>query len=139
VPPKKRTQQRSSQRPPQKRAGQQPPRQAPAGRPAGSQQRSFYTSGASPFRHAVERRSAPLLVLLRNAPRLVVSLLPLALFLLGLFLPLPYGYIALAVFLLFTGWLAYLSWPNADARAKGIRVLMFLLVIVLIVVRVVRA
>jgi hypothetical protein len=136
VPPNKRTQQKRTQRTqpgnPQKRA-------AAKAAPRPAQRPSFYTEGGTPFRHAVERRSAPFLVLLRNAPRLVVTLLPLALFLLGLFLPLPYGYVALAVFLLFTGWLAYLSWPNSDSRAKGIRVVFFVLIIAVIVIRVVRA
>jgi hypothetical protein len=80
-----------------------------------------------------------LLVLLSQAPRLVIMLTPLALLLLGLFLPLSGGLIALAVFFLLTSWLAYLSWPNADARAKLIRLLMFALVIALVVIRVVRA
>ncbi len=80
-----------------------------------------------------------MLVLLTRGPRLLMSLLPLALLLLGLFLPLALGLIALVVFLLFTGWLAYLSWPRSDTGAKAIRVVMFVLVVGLIVLRLVRA
>jgi hypothetical protein len=133
VPPNKRAQQKRRQpgNPQKRAAAKAAPRPAP--------RRTFYTEGGTPFRHAVERRSAPFLVLLRNAPRIVVMLLPLALFLLGLFLPLPYGYVALALFFLFTGWLAYLSWPNADTRAKGIRLAFFALIIAVAVIRVVRS
>jgi hypothetical protein len=64
---------------------------------------------------------------------------PLALVLLGFFLPLPYGLVALGIFLVFTGWLAYLSWPRADAKAKLIRVAMFAVVLALIVIKVSRS
>ena len=131
MPPKKRTAQQASPR----KAG---PVRAQAAR-SRQARRPFYTEGGSAFRHGVEQRSAPLLVLLTRAPRAVLTLLPLALFLLGLFLPLPYGYVAAVLFLAFTGWLAYLSWPATDARARAVRVLMFVLVAALIVVRVVRA
>lgn len=63
---------------------------------------------------------------------------PLVLLLLGFFLPFVFGMIALAIFLFFTTWLAYLSWPRTDTRARLIRVLMFLLVVALIAIRVSR-
>ncbi len=79
-----------------------------------------------------------MLILLRQLPRPVIMFTPLALFLLGAFLPLPYAYVALALFFALTFWLAYLSWPNTDARGRAIRVVMFALVIGLVVLRAVR-
>jgi hypothetical protein len=151
VPPKKR-----GQRPPPRKSGSPRSGSARAGSPrAGSPRagsattagrgrqaaatRSFYTPGGSPFRHGVERRSAPVLVLLTQAPRLVIMLAPLALFLLGVFLPLIPGLVVLGAFCLLTGWLAYLSWPGADARAKLIRIVMFAIVIAIVIFRIVRA
>jgi hypothetical protein len=72
-------------------------------------------------------------------PRPAIMFAPLVLLLLGFFLPLALGIVALAIFLLFTAWLAYLSWPRTDARARLIRAAMFLLVIGLIVLRVTRS
>lgn len=87
----------------------------------------------------MEKRSATLLLTLTQAPRWVMTFAPLVLVLLGFFLPLPYGLVFLAIFLVFTAWLAYLSWPRADAKAKLIRVAMFAVVIVLIVIKVSRS
>ena len=64
---------------------------------------------------------------------------PLALLILGFFLPIAPGLLALALFFLYTAWLAYLSWPRTDLRARLIRVAMLLLVIGLIVLRVSRS
>lgn len=86
----------------------------------------------------MEKASAPLLLTLTQGPRWVIMFAPLALVLLGFFLPLPYGYVALGIFLVFTGWLAYLSWPRADLKARLIRIGMFALVIALIVIRATR-
>jgi hypothetical protein len=106
---------------------------------------SIYTPGGSSFRHWLEGKSAPALLILTKGmpdgsrrPRPVIMFAPLALLLLGFFLPLALGIVALAVFLLFTAWLAYLSWPRTDARARLIRAVMFLLVVGLIVLRVSR-
>jgi hypothetical protein len=63
---------------------------------------------------------------------------PLVLLLLGFFLPFYAGIVALVIFLVFTAWLAFLSWPRTDLRARAIRVVMFLLVIGLIAIRVSR-
>jgi hypothetical protein len=90
------------------------------------------------LRHSVERTSAPVLLLLTGLPRWVVMFAPLALVLLGFFLPLAPGLVALGIFFLLTGWLAYLSWPRADLRARAIRLAMFALVIALVVIRVTR-
>ncbi len=90
------------------------------------------------MRHSVERASAPALVLLTQLPRAVMMFAPLALLLLGFFLPLAIGLVFLAIFLLFTGWLAYLSWPRTDARARLIRIAVLALVIALAAIRIAR-
>lgn len=72
-------------------------------------------------------------------PRLLIAVAPLALLLLGFFLPLVIGLVFLAIFFVFTGWLAYLSWPRTDAKAKLLRVAIFALVIALAVIRIARA
>jgi hypothetical protein len=77
-------------------------------------------------------------MLLTQLPRIAIMLVPLVLLLLGFFLPFVFGIIALALFLLFTTWLAYLSWPRTDARARLIRVAMFVLVVALVVTRIAR-
>ncbi len=100
--------------------------------------KTFYTQGATPFRLAVEKQSAPFLMSMTQMPRSLVAFSPLVLILLGFFLPLVPGLIALAIFLLLTGWLAYLSWPTADTRARILRVVMFALVIGLAVLRITR-
>ena len=48
-----------------------------------------------------------------------MMLAPLALLLLGFFLPLAIGLVFLAIFFVFTGWLAYLSWPRTDATSEA--------------------
>ncbi len=77
--------------------------------------------------------------MLTQAPRWIVTFVPLILVLLGFFLPLALGLVALAIFFLFTGWLAYLSWPRADLKARLIRVAMLALVIALTVLRIARS
>ncbi len=129
--PKKRQTQRkpaAKRQPAAKRAVGSRPKAAPAP--------DFYTPTSSRLRRSVERRSAPVLALMTQAPRPVILLVPLALLLLGFFLPLAIGIVALAIVLAYFGWLAYLSWPSTDARGKLIRAVMFALVIALIVVRV---
>lgn len=77
-------------------------------------------------------------MLLTQLPRLVMMLTPLVLLLLGFFLPLAIGLVFLAIFVVFTSWLAYLSWPRTDAMAKVIRIAMFALVIALAAIRIAR-
>jgi hypothetical protein len=129
-----------------KRTGPSPRKSAPAkarkasGRPRSRQSSApFYTPTGSSFRRSMERRSAPALVLLTQLPRFVMMLAPLALLLLGFFLPLAIGLVFLALFFVFTGWLAYLSWPRTDATAKLIRLAMFAVVIALTAIRIARA
>ena len=123
-----------NRRPPARKSTQARPAQASRNPPANS----LYTPNGSPFRGSVERFSAPLLVLLTQAPRFVVTFAPLVLVLLGFFLPLVFGLIALGIFFVYTSWLAYLSWPGADVKARLIKVVMFALVIALVVLRISR-
>ncbi len=71
-------------------------------------------------------------------PRPVVMFAPLVLVLLGFFLPLAIGLVFLGLFFALTSWLAYLSWPRADVKARVIRLAMFALVIALVAIRVSR-
>ena len=112
--------------------------QKAAGRPSGSRETPFYTPTSKPLRKSIERASAPALMLMTQLPRPVVMFTPLVLVLLGFFLPLAIGLVFLGLFFLLTSWLAYLSWPRADLRARLIRVAMFALVIALAVLRVTR-
>jgi hypothetical protein len=154
VSPKKKGSRNRPASGPRKSAGTRPrqaggaPRQGGSGRHGNAPPpaASIYTPGGSAFRHSVERVSAPALLLLTRPapgggrkPNRAIALAPLVLLLLGFFLPLILGIIALGVFLLFTAWLAYLSWPRTDVRARLIRIVMFLLVIGLIVLRVSRS
>jgi hypothetical protein len=135
VSPKKRAQRPARRTPaPRKdaRSGSPRPRSSEPAAP-------FFTPTSSAFRRSLERRSAPLLVLLTQLPRVVMMFAPLALLLLGFFLPLAIGLVFLAIFLLFTGWLAYLSWPRTDAKARLMRVAIFVLIIGLAVLRIARA
>ena len=79
-----------------------------------------------------------MLVLLTQMPRYVVTLTPLALLLLGAFLPLPFGFVALGVFFLLTLWLAYLSWPGVTPGHRALRVGMLAVVVAIVVLRIVR-
>lgn len=133
--PKKRAG-RPGQRPAPRKNAASRPRKATAAQPPAE---PFYTPGSSSFRRSVERASAPALVLLTQMPRLLIAVAPLALLLLGFFLPLVIGLVFLAIFFVFTGWLAYLSWPRTDAKAKLLRVAIFALVIALAVIRIARA
>ncbi len=137
--PKKRASGRPGRAGPPPRKGSPAKRGNAGGRSPQPAAEPFYTPGGSSFRRSVERTSAPALVLLTQLPRLVMMLLPLALLLLGFFLPLAIGLVFLAIFFVFTGWLAYLSWPRTDVKAKLIRMAMFALVIALAVIRIARA
>jgi hypothetical protein len=138
VPPKKRPG-RSARQPAPRKSTSARPRRRSIGARSSQPATPFYTPGSSPFRRSVERASAPALVLLTQLPRAVMMFAPLALLLLGFFLPLAIGLVFLGIFLVFTGWLAYLSWPRTDGRAKLIRLPVFALVIALIAIRIARS
>jgi hypothetical protein len=79
------------------------------------------TPPSTGLRAAVERRSAPLLVLLSQQPKLLIPVVSLVLLVGGLALPLPYGAVCLALLLLLVGWLSYLSWPAVVGPARMVR------------------
>jgi hypothetical protein len=74
----------------------------------------------SAVRQAVERRSFPMLKWLHKRPRWVVTAVLTALMVGGLFAPLPWGFVLLALFVLFQGWLAYLAWPASSGGQRRI-------------------
>lgn len=100
------------------------PRQQPPPQP-----RPFLTPGGSPFRHAVERRSATVAVFLSHLPRALPGLLVVSLVAAGLLAPPPANGVVLLVVALLLAWLVYLSWPAIPAQAKAIRVVVIALVV----------
>ena len=94
------------QRHPQRRL---PNRATPATRPGG-------------LRVAVERRSAPLLVFLRQLPSWLPALVLAGLLVAGLALRSPAGAAALCVVAVFIGWLGYLSWPRLGSAGRAGRI-----------------
>ncbi|GAA3615989.1 DUF6703 family protein [Microlunatus ginsengisoli] len=90
----------------------------------------------SPFRLSVENGSRRLLTRLHGLPRLLIPLATGILFAVGVLAPPAIGIAALAVILVFVGWLAYLSWPVVSTGGKLMRLLMVVLVAGLLVYRV---
>jgi hypothetical protein len=90
---------------------------------------------ADPLRARVEAASRPALLRLRAMPQLVVPLVTIVLIAVGVLAPLAVGLVALALVLLFVGWIAYLSWPVASIGGRIWRVLMLVLIVGLGVVR----
>lgn len=82
----------------------------------------FLTPGASPARHAVERRSATALLFLRSLPRALPPLVVVGLLAGGVLLHGAAGAACLAVVLALFGWLLFLSWPALAPQARMVRV-----------------
>ncbi|MDT7548580.1 MAG: hypothetical protein QOE84_974 [Actinomycetota bacterium] len=80
-------------------------------------------------RLAVEKRSAPVLVVLSRQPRLAVPLASLLLLIGGFALPAAPGVACLAVLLVFLAWLTYLSWPVLVGQARAVRAATITLVV----------
>lgn len=74
-----------------------------------------------PIRGAVEKRSAPVLVLLSRQHKALIPLASVLLLIGGLALPVPLGVGCLVVLLAFVGWLSFLSWPAIVAPARAVR------------------
>jgi hypothetical protein len=72
-------------------------------------------------RRAVEKRSAPVLVLLHGQHKAIVPLVSVLLLLGGLALPLPIGLVCLLLLVAFVAWLTYLSWPAIVGPARAVR------------------
>ena len=84
----------------------------------------------SGVRRAVERRSAPLLRWLSARPKVLLPGLVVVLLVGGLAAPSPWGPVLLVGLGVVLLWLAYLSWPALDGRARLLRVAMLALVVV---------
>jgi len=76
-----------------------------------------------PGRETTEHRSAVPLTYLRQLPRWTIPVLSVALLVAGLAIKGPGGAAAIALLLVFLGWLAYLSWPKLDPAGRLLRVI----------------
>ena len=85
-----------------------------------------------PGREAAERRSSVPLVYLRRMPPTVVPVLSALLLVVGVVVRGPAGAAAIALLLVFLGWLAYLSWPRLDYRGRALRALILAAGVVLV-------
>ena len=117
-------------------APKQPPRRQPARQAQQAQpRRPFLTPHASPFRTAVERRSAVVVVFLRKLPRLVPGLLVIGIVATGLLAPPVAGGVALLVAALLLAWLAFLTWPAMPAPGRILRLAVVAMVVAYAIVR----
>ena len=90
----------------------------------------------TPFRRAVEQRSAVVLIWLRSMPQWLPFLAVLALVLGGLFAPAALGAVLLLVVFVLLVWLVFLSWPALAASARLIRILALAVVLGAVIQRV---
>jgi hypothetical protein len=74
-------------------------------------------------REAAERRSRVPLAYLRQMPSWAIPVLSAALLVAGLAIKGPGGAAAIALLLVFLGWLAYVSWPRLDTAGRLLRVI----------------
>ncbi len=91
--------------------------------------RAIPAGQSSPVRAQVNDRSRAILLRLSELPRLVIPGAMLVLMLVGLSAPLALALPAFGVIAAFVGWLAYLSWPILDTRARLLRALMLAVII----------
>lgn len=102
-------------------------RQPRSPRSPGRQGRQGSTGAPRPpatgLRRRVQQRSAPVLVTLTRAPRLLVPAVMGVLVVVALAAPTFAAAPALVVVLVFVGWLTYLSWPAITPTARVVRVL----------------
>lgn len=97
--------------------------------------RPFLTPNASPFRTAVERRSAAVVVFLRRLPRPVPGLLVIGIVAAGLLAPPAVGGTALLVAAALLGWLAFLTWPAMPLPGRMLRLVVIAMVVAYAFVR----
>jgi hypothetical protein len=100
------------------------------------EQKPFLTPGGSPFRRAVERRSAFVLVFLRSLPRAVPGLMVVGLLVAALLAPPVVSAVALLVVALLLVWLTFLSWPVVPAQGRAVRLVVIAVVIAYAIARV---
>ena len=126
---------RKQQRPaarPQARGAAAPRR---TGSPTGK--RPFLTPNASPFRQAVERRSAVFVLFLRGLPKAMPGLLVLGLLAGALVVQGVAGAVCALLVALLLAWLFFLAWPALPAMGKAVRLLTIGVIIAFAVSRVV--
>jgi hypothetical protein len=95
----------------------------------------LFTPGAGAARRAVERRSAPILLMAHQLPRWLVPAALAILLVAGLALPGLAGVVALAVLAVILGWFAYLSWPVVSGQGRLLRAAAIMAVLLLAVIR----
>ena len=100
------------------------------------EQKPFLTPGGSPFRQAVERRSALVLVFLRGLPRAVPGLMVVGLLVAALLAPPVASAIALIVVALLLVWLTFLSWPAVPPQGRAVRLVVVAIVVAYAIARV---
>ena len=74
-------------------------------------------------RETADRRSRLPLAYLRQLPPWTIPVLSAALLVAGLAIRGPAGAAAIALLLVFLGWLAYVSWPRLDPAGRLLRVI----------------
>lgn len=99
------------------------------------ERRPFLTPNATPFRTAVERRSAKVVVFLRHLPRAVPGLLVIGIVAAGLLAPPAVGFVALLVAAFVLLWLAYLTWPVVPLPGRVLRLAVVAMVVAYALVR----
>jgi hypothetical protein len=97
---------------------------------------TLLSRNAGPFRSAVERRSAPLLIVMHQLPRWIVPVFMAGLLLVGAIVQGVAGIVSLVILLAFVGWLSYLSWPAVDGRGRIIRLVLLGVLVALLVMQV---
>ena len=91
------------------------------------------------FRSRLEHASAPWVERLNTVPRPVGLVVLVALLVVGIVAPRPWGGIALLVVAAFVGWLLFLTWQRLTLPERLMRVAVLVLAVALAVVRVVPA
>lgn len=84
------------------------------------------------LRERVTDASLPLVNALNRAPRAVPFLAVLALMVAGIFVP-GWGWVFLAVVVVFLAWTLYLAWPALDLAARAGRVAVLLIAVAITV------
>ena len=112
------------------------PSTRPATRPANTgpaeAPKPFLTPNATPFRRAVERRSAIVVLFLRGLPKALPALIVLGILAGGLALSGPLGVLCYALSVLILTWLVYLSWPALSPVGRTIRIAVISAVVVMV-------
>lgn len=87
------------------------------------------------FRSRIEHAAYPVLERVNKAPRVVTLLLLVALVVVGLLAPRPFGGLAFVLVTAFVGALLYVTWPRLNLPERMMRVAVLVLVFAVAVVR----